>query len=143
VGRRTGPLTLSFLSLARLTRSTQTAKRGVRQTFVLHNTRHTLLNVLDVAAGEGNADLVEDLGIRFALETGLLGRGGGNSSGRHDFVFRVGGVGVGKISGEPRRDLWGGRGFFGTNTKKEKGGWTMCFGTRVTTGVAILAHTRG
>ena len=58
MGRRTGPLTLSCLSLARLMRSLET--RILSESSMIEKARlRTLLEVLDVAAGEGDPDLVD------------------------------------------------------------------------------------
>jgi hypothetical protein len=66
VGRRTGPLTKSCLSFARLIRSAETILTSLFSLFQSYALKskmlvRTLLKVLDVARGEGDADLM-DLG---------------------------------------------------------------------------------
>ncbi len=64
MGRRTGPLTRSCLSFARLIRSVETDQEHKQPALVptsFMKEKHTLLEVLDVAASERDTDFV-DLG---------------------------------------------------------------------------------
>lgn len=63
VGRRTGPLTRSCLSFARLMRSVETGREFMIRYYVSRHKLLTLLQVFHVATSEGDADFV-DFGSR-------------------------------------------------------------------------------